>query len=134
MSRPRRTVADRTEREELLTRVMRGEICEIVARPDGTPIEIPPKVRDRVRACELLGKAQGDFTNPTDLEAEIRRQFAVFKEKMPLDAFRELLKVLATGPYEGPAQEEALPPPFDPDDHEEIEKIEQRLRETSGKC
>lgn len=45
-------VADRIERQEFWTRIMRGEELEN---------DLIPSMKDRMKASELLGKTQGDF-------------------------------------------------------------------------
>lgn len=47
-----RAIATREERQSFWTAVLRGEV------DDGGA---PPPLKDRIRAAELLGKAQGDF-------------------------------------------------------------------------
>ncbi len=64
-SSKRQRIATAVERQEFLTTMMRGEI------------ECEPK--DRIKACEVLGKMQGDFidrhevtvTNPPNIEVVV---------------------------------------------------------------
>jgi len=48
-------VADRAERQQFLSRVMRGEFRKA-------------PIKDRVKAAEVLGKMQGDFVKRVQLE------------------------------------------------------------------
>ncbi|QGT78491.1 hypothetical protein GM160_06025 [Guyparkeria halophila] len=52
-------VIDREQRQAWWSAIMRGEITG----PDGEP----PAIRDRLKASELLGKAQGDFVERREI-------------------------------------------------------------------
>jgi len=57
-------IASRVERQEFWTRVMLGveiEQIHVGKHPDDIIIDLPPKIIDRLRASELLGKSQCDF-------------------------------------------------------------------------
>lgn len=66
------TVATRLERKEFLTRVMRAEEREprYVPGADGQGgafEDMPPAIRDRLGACNTLGKMEGDFITKLDV-------------------------------------------------------------------
>lgn len=70
-------IATREERQSFWTAVMRGTHKEKVI-VEGVEHEIPPKMTDRLKASELLGKSQADFLDRTELTGavelkEIRR-------------------------------------------------------------
>lgn len=70
-------IATREERQTFWTAVMRGTHKEKVI-VEGVEYEIPPKMTDRLKASELLGKSQADFLDRTELTGavelkEIRR-------------------------------------------------------------
>lgn len=54
-------IADRRERMEWLTSVMRGTIKAPKYLMSGECVDAEPDWRERVKACELLGKMSGDF-------------------------------------------------------------------------
>ena len=54
-------VADRQERQETWTNIMRGDEKEEVLQKDGVVLKVTPKIPDRLKASELLGKSEGDF-------------------------------------------------------------------------
>lgn len=59
------SIADRYEREQLLTSIMRGEVTEPKVVSDGNGGQMieqaEPALRDRLKALELHGKMGGDF-------------------------------------------------------------------------
>ena len=62
----RAAIATREERQELLTRILRGEETEVRLGSGGgeigsIPFDVPVSAKDRLKALELLGKMQGDF-------------------------------------------------------------------------
>jgi len=59
-------VATRREREAFWTQIMRGKKYEVV---NGSVVEVLVSVSDRLRASELLAKAQFDFTDDTQHSA-----------------------------------------------------------------
>lgn len=63
--REKKTIATREERQEFWTRVMLGEEKERVV-VDGQIVEVPPKMADRLKAADLLGKSEGDFLDRVD--------------------------------------------------------------------
>ena len=61
-------IADREERQALWTKILRGDEKQSVivgTDTEGNAIvqDIPPKLSDRLRASELLGKSEADFTD-----------------------------------------------------------------------
>lgn len=61
-----RAIATRQERQELLTRILRGEETEVRLGSGGalvgtTEFVVPVTAKDRLKALELLGRMQGDF-------------------------------------------------------------------------
>jgi phage terminase small subunit len=58
-------IMEREERQALWTRIARGEELQEVVLGTGKNkqiVEIPPKMQDRLRASELLGKSECDFS------------------------------------------------------------------------
>ncbi len=69
--RENKVIADREERQAFWTTVFRGEIVEKVpVIKDGTYQieEIPPKMSDRLKASELLGRSEADFVDRHQVE------------------------------------------------------------------
>lgn len=60
-------IADATEVQKFLTSVMRGEITEQLLTREGFLVDARATAKDRIRAAELLGRAQGMFT-PTSTD------------------------------------------------------------------
>lgn len=65
-------IADREERQAFWTKVQRGEETQPVVvgtDAEGNAIvkDIPPKLPDRLRASELLGRSEADFTDKLGL-------------------------------------------------------------------
>lgn len=54
-------ILSRKERQEFWTKVVNGEIKTKTFNKDGEEVEVPPKMKDRLKASELLGKSEGDF-------------------------------------------------------------------------
>jgi len=67
-------MATAVELKEFYTKTMRGAINDVQETKDG-PMIIPPKLADRIRAADSLGKCFGLFTEKTDgkLVVTIRR-------------------------------------------------------------
>lgn len=63
-------VADRAELQRFLTRVLRGEEAETQVDREGVEYELPPKMRDRLKAAEMLGKTRGDFKDNLDVTTD----------------------------------------------------------------
>lgn len=59
-------IATASERQQFWTNVMRGEI------DDG---DVPAKLSDRLKASELLGKAQADFTERKEVSGNLIVEF-----------------------------------------------------------
>lgn len=55
-------IADATEVQKFLTSVMRGEVTEQLLARDGFLVDARVTAKERIRAAELLGRAQGMFT------------------------------------------------------------------------
>jgi len=67
-------IAIREERQAFWTRVARGEELQKVVIGTGENkriVEIPPKMADRLRASELLGKSEADFIERHREEGEL---------------------------------------------------------------
>jgi len=67
-------IMDREERQKFWTKVARDEEIQKVAVGMGEEkkvVEIPPKLSDRLRASELLGKSEGDFIERRREEGEL---------------------------------------------------------------
>lgn len=56
-----RAIATAEEIQKFLTSVMRGEVTEQLLTRDGDLVTAQANVRDRTKAAELLGRAQGVF-------------------------------------------------------------------------
>jgi phage terminase small subunit len=61
-------IADREERQAFWTKILRGEetqpaVVGTDAKGNSIMKNIPPKMTDRLKASELLGKSEADFTN-----------------------------------------------------------------------
>lgn len=72
--------ADFTERAELLTKIMRGEVTQSVPHPDfpDVMIEQPLNLNARLKAIDLLARMHGDYvvaevTLSVDFSAELIR-------------------------------------------------------------
>ena len=99
-------IADREERQAFWTKILRGEETQpavVGTDAEGNSIvtDIPPKMTDRLRASELLGKSEADFTdklgvggiNPDGEITEIQIRFIdppkreeELPKKIPLEA------------------------------------------------
>lgn len=64
-----RAVMDRRERVELLTSIARGEVDDWADMEDG-PGPRRAKLKDRIRAIELLGKMDGDYLDRVQHEGD----------------------------------------------------------------
>jgi len=67
-------IASREERQRLWSRIARGEELQRVVIGVGNDrkiVEIPPKMTDRLRASELLGRSEGDFLERRREEGEL---------------------------------------------------------------
>ncbi|MCY9807469.1 terminase small subunit [Lentilactobacillus senioris] len=56
---------------EFLSRVRRGEEKETIVTPSGLKVETSPKIADRVKAAELIGKRYAMWTDKQDITANI---------------------------------------------------------------
>ena len=59
-------IADQTELLEFLSLVMRGQVIDHVVTPGGKVIETPPRVTERLRACESLCRIQCLFNSAAE--------------------------------------------------------------------
>ena len=90
--RRRGLIADREERQVLWTKILRGDEKQSVivgTDAEGNAIvqEIPPKLSNRLKASELLGNSEADFTNKLgvggiDSDGEITEIPIVFVEPL----------------------------------------------------
>lgn len=62
------TVADRQELQQTATAILRGELKSATIDRNGEVIELPPALKDRLKAIELLAKLQGLFVSKQELE------------------------------------------------------------------
>lgn len=62
-------IASREQRQAFWTRVMLGKEKEHVL-VEGADVELVPKLSDRLRAAELLGKSEGDFLHRMDVTTD----------------------------------------------------------------
>lgn len=72
--RNKKHIASREERQEFWTNVLLGENIEPVIigyneGGDAVTMRIPPKMTDRLKASELLGRSEADFTDKKLIEA-----------------------------------------------------------------
>lgn len=67
VKRTKSTIATREERQEFWTKVANGEIKDQISKTDGegnvTVIDKPSRMSDRLKASELLGRSEADFTD-----------------------------------------------------------------------
>lgn len=64
--RGNKAIATREERQKFWTKVLNGEFAEtvkIIKDGEYTTDEIPPKMSDRLKASELLGRSEADFVD-----------------------------------------------------------------------
>ncbi len=90
-------IADREERQAFWTKILRGEekqpaIVGTNAEGNSIVADIPPKMTDRLKASELLGRSEADFTDKVAVEEE------------PIDE----IKIVLVSPE--PREEEKEPP------------------------
>jgi len=75
-------IASREERQEFWSGVLKGEIVSktTITQEDGTEIEkiVQPKMADRLKASELLGRSEADFTD--NLKVTEIKPMVVFDE------------------------------------------------------
>ncbi len=87
-------IATRKERQEFWTKVTNGETKDKILNKNGEEIEIKPKMSDRLKASELLGKSQGDFidrVSVTDDRPDIPDIAATLTEKDLKDICKHVL-------------------------------------------
>lgn len=61
-------IASAQEVLEYLSRVMKGEESETIATNKGDIVELPPKISDRNKAAELIGKRYRLFVDRTETD------------------------------------------------------------------
>lgn len=69
--RKQRSIAEEQEIKEVFTRIMRGEMLEETIRKGSSGeerITTPPKISERCKAAELLGKQLGLFDRKEELQ------------------------------------------------------------------
>jgi phage terminase small subunit len=99
-------IADRQERQEFYTKVLRGEEDEEVlmtvsaGQAMGSCVERERKqvsARDRLKAAELLAKTQGDFITKVEIESAdgLRGMLTQLGKLMSPAAFKELVAAIA---------------------------------------
>jgi phage terminase small subunit len=92
-------IADREERQAFWTRILRGKETQpavVGTDAEGNSIvtDIPPKMTARLKASELLGKSEADFTdklgvggiNPEEEITEIQIRFIDPPKEIPFEA------------------------------------------------
>ena len=82
-------VASRDERQEFYTSIMRG--VDPYSRDDGEPIPI----KDRLKACETLGKMQGDFLERHEVKLTGETTTTLRMGELSDAALLELVKAVA---------------------------------------
>lgn len=82
-----KAVATREERQEFLTKMMRGEV--------------PGEPKDRLKACEVLGKMQGDFRDRIEVEHKgkvtVEHDYAMLSDEERANLRRLLTKAAHGG-------------------------------------
>ena len=86
--RQKNTIATREERQEFLTRVIRGEEKEEVILGEQV-VEVAPKMSDRLKAADLLCKSEGDYLTRVD------HTTGGGKIRAPMPLTEEALKAIA---------------------------------------
>lgn len=56
-------IATRIERQAFWTKVMLGEETETVVTKEGAIVDVPVSMKERLKASELLGRSEADFTD-----------------------------------------------------------------------
>ena len=64
-------IMSREERQRFWTQVARGEKKNVIITKDGDEIQCLPSMKDRLKASELLGKSEADFTERRIEEGEL---------------------------------------------------------------
>lgn len=82
-------VASREERQEFYSSIMRG--VDPYQRDDGEPIPI----KDRLKACETLGKMQGDFLERHEVKLTGQTTTTLKMGELSDAALSELVRALA---------------------------------------
>jgi phage terminase small subunit len=98
-------VATRQERQEFWTKVMQGKETQVVkVLEDGTPVEMSPEMKDRLKASELLGRSQGDFIEKVELTGKDGGPLEIAPaydfSKLSLDELRSLKALTAKAKQE----------------------------------
>lgn len=66
-----RRIATREDRQAFWTNVMNGNERDIAAK-DGEKIEIDVQMKDRLKAAELLGRSEADFTDKIQADMNVK--------------------------------------------------------------
>lgn len=64
-------IASAEEIQEFLSRVMRGELEEIVVSSSGKAVEVPAGLKDRLKAADMLSKANGTYETRLNIKGDI---------------------------------------------------------------
>ena len=103
-------IADREERQAFWTKILRGEekqpaIVGTDAEGNSIVTDIPPKMTDRLKTSELLGRSEADFTDKVAVSEEerISKITISFVDPKPIEVGKEPPKQI---PFEV-----CLPPP-----------------------
>jgi|7_EtaG_2_1085326.scaffolds.fasta_scaffold10143_2 phage terminase small subunit len=73
-------IMSRHERQAFWSAVANGEVGETQV-VGGTTITVPAKMNDRLKASELLGRSEADFTENTNLNGEVNVKEDKAKER-----------------------------------------------------
>ena len=93
----------REERLVLLSGIAAGKVTETTLTLSGDPVEGPAKLRDRIKAMELMGRMCGDFSETRKHEGEIAvtkgDAVALLRERLQADpgVRARLLEVMGGG-------------------------------------
>ena len=80
MSERKAIIMSRHERQAFWSAVANGEVGETQV-VGGTTITVPAKMNDRLKASELLGRSEADFTENTNLNGEVNVKEDKAKER-----------------------------------------------------
>ena len=80
-----RLIADAQEVLEYLTRIIRGEETEFIALNSGKVFELPPRCRDRIKACEIFLRVYGAFNQREENTTDAAKLFVDTLQKIYAD-------------------------------------------------
>jgi phage terminase small subunit len=69
------SIADIQEMQEVLSKIIRREMCDIGVNSDGEKVQKPAAIKDIINAIEKLGKMQGAFVER--IEADVNTETTI---------------------------------------------------------